>query len=78
MTVKFLKQIESVKKSVLQLNIEIPDDILIETAQELGPSIYNADSKFINTSDVNELKLVETEFLIGKLNITDAELIKEL
>jgi hypothetical protein len=40
--------------------------------------IIKADSKFINTSDVNELKLVETEFLIGKLNITDAELIKEL
>jgi hypothetical protein len=78
MTAKFLKQIESVKKSALKLNIEITDDILIETAQELGPSIYNADSKFINTSDQTELDIVRDEFIIKKLKVSDADIIKEL
>lgn len=78
MTTKFLQQIDMVKKSLSKISIELPEDILIETAIELGPSIYDIDSKFVNTSDPNELNLVKTEFLIGKLNITDNDLINTL
>ncbi len=71
MTAKFLKQIELVKASCIELNLILPEELLIETAQELGPSIFSTDSKLVNTSDKTELQLIKDELLKGKLKLPD-------
>jgi hypothetical protein len=71
MTAKFLKQIELVKSSCIELNLILPEELLIETAQELGPSIFSTDSKLVNTSDKTELQLIKDELLKGKLKLPD-------
>lgn len=71
MTAKFLKQIELVKSSCIELNLILPEELLIETAEELGPSIFNSDSKLVNSSDNVELELIKNNFLKSKFNLSD-------
>lgn len=48
------------------------DASLIEAvAKGLGPSIYNDDSSRVSCSDQTELDRVKTNFLIGKLGLSD-------
>lgn len=76
MTAKFLKQVELVKGVCVKLNLILPEELIIETAQELGPAIYDADSKLVDTSDESEIELIKTELLKGKLNLSDSQCIK--
>lgn len=49
-----------------------PDmDLLTKVTIGLGPSIYNADSSMVASSDPDELDRVRKNFLIGKLGLTD-------
>jgi hypothetical protein len=50
---------------------EIDNDLLVAVAKGLGPSIYNADSSLVSSSDKEELNRVKERFLIGKLGLAD-------
>lgn len=50
----------------------VPDmDLLTKVTIGLGPSIYNADSSTVATSDPEEVARVRRNFLIGKLGLPD-------
>jgi|688.fasta_scaffold944408_2 hypothetical protein len=70
---KFLKQIDNVVTSSQKLGLNLPENLLVEIAEHLGPSIYEVDSKFVNTSDINEIQLVKNEFLIKELNLSESQ-----
>jgi len=46
-------------------------DLLKAVTKACGPSIYNADSSKVSTSDKAELDRVKNNFLIKKLGMTD-------
>lgn len=68
---KFLKQIDNAVSSSQKLGITLSENLLVEIAEHLGPSIYDADAKFVNTSDINEIQLVKNEFLIKELSLSE-------
>lgn len=68
---KFLKQIDNVVTSSQKLGLNLPENLLIEIAEYLGPSIFDTDAKFVDTSDIDEIQLVKNEYLIGVLNLSD-------
>jgi len=76
MTAKFLKQVELVKAACVKLDLILPEELIIETAQELGPAIFDADSKLVNTSDETEIELIKNQFLKSKLNLSDSQCVK--
>lgn len=50
-----------------------PDmDLLTKVTIGCGPSIYNADSATVSSSDESELETVKNNFLIKKLGLTDS------
>jgi hypothetical protein len=71
MSRKFDNLIENLKDESIRLELDLSDELLIETAEELGVSIYNDDSKYVDSSSPDELLTVKNEFLIKKLNLTD-------
>ena len=54
-----------------KFNIEADIDLLTKVTIGLGPSIYNADSSTVSSSDEKEINTVRTKFLIGKLGLED-------
>lgn len=65
---------EVIEKSLEQLSsvgIGADEALLTAVAKGLGPSIYNADSSLVAASDSEELDRVKTNFLIGKLGLSD-------
>ncbi|MEM6740616.1 MAG: DUF2853 family protein [Pseudomonadota bacterium] len=49
-----------------------PDmDLLTKVVIGLGPSIYNADSETVASSQPSELETVKNNFLVKKLGLTD-------
>lgn len=54
-----------------KLNLDIDTDLLTSVAKGLGPSIYNADSSLVSSSDPEELGRVKANFLIKKLGLAD-------
>ena len=72
MTAKFLKQVELVKTVCVKLDLILPEELIIETAQELGPAIFDNDSKLVNTSDETEIELIKTELLKNKLKLSES------
>ncbi|MFD2519524.1 DUF2853 family protein [Emticicia soli] len=69
---KFAEAIETYKEQVAELGLGISEDLLTAVAKGLGPSIYNADSSKVSSSDPEELARVKNNFLIGKLGLTDS------
>lgn len=66
---------EVIEKSIEQLSgvgIAADESLLTAVAKGLGPSIYNQDSSLVAASDPEELERVKTNFLIGKLGLTDS------
>lgn len=68
---KFAEAIETYKEQVAELGLGISEDLLTAVAKGLGPSIYNADSSKVSSSDPEELARVKNNFLIGKLGLAD-------
>lgn len=65
---------EVVEKSLEQLSsvgVSADEALVTAVAKGLGPSIYNADSSLVASSDSDELDRVKTNFLIGKLGLSD-------
>lgn len=69
---KFDEAVEKYAAEAKRLNLNIPQDFLIKVAKGLGPSIYNADSELVSSSDPEELKRVKERYLIGKLGLEDS------
>ncbi|GGZ71249.1 DUF2853 family protein [Algibacter mikhailovii] len=46
-------------------------DLLTKVTIGCGPSIYNADSSTVSSSDISELTTVKNNFLIKKLGLSD-------
>lgn len=52
-------------------------DLLTKVTIGCGPAIYNADSSTVAASDKAELETVKTNFLIGKLGLSDGPALDE-
>lgn len=61
-----------------KLGVSIDSELLKKVAKGLGPSIYNADSTKVASSDKAELNRVKENFLKKKLGIEDEELANKL
>ncbi len=68
---KFDEAIETYQGSLSDLGIKIDASLLTAVTKGLGPSIYNADSSKVSSSDSEELARVKNNFLIGKLGLPD-------
>ncbi len=53
------------------LGLGLDSELVAAVAKGLGPSIYNDDSSRVSCSDQTEMDRVKTNFLIGKLGLTD-------
>ena len=56
-----------------KLNMAVDMDLLIKVTVGLGPSIYNADSSTVSSSDEKEIETVKQKFLIKKLGLSEAD-----
>jgi len=69
------KRDELIEKYVIDLKEKcgvIPDmDLLTKVTIACGPSIYNADSSTVSSSDASEILRVKNNFLIKKLGLKD-------
>lgn len=54
-----------------KLGIAVDKALLEKVTKGLGPSIYNADSSKVSSSDPKELERVKQNFLVKKLGLTD-------
>lgn len=54
-----------------KLGVSVDSDLLTKVTKGLGPSIYNADSAKVASSDKTELTRVKENFIKKKLGITD-------
>ena len=68
---KFDEAIETYQGSLSDLGIKIDATLLTAVTKGLGPSIYNADSSRVSSSDAEEIARVKNNFLIGKLGLAD-------
>lgn len=53
-------------------------DLLKKVVVGLGPSIYNADSEIVSSSDPSEVERVKTNFLIKKLGLGEESRLDEV
>ncbi|MFK7971757.1 MAG: DUF2853 family protein [Bacteroidia bacterium] len=70
---KFDDAMATYKKSLTEkVGVKSIDEALLTAvAKGLGPSIYNADSSKVSSSDQAELDRVKNNFLIKKLGLSD-------
>jgi hypothetical protein len=68
---KFDECMETYSSELKGLGISFDADLLKKVAKGLGPSIYNADSSKVSSTDPAELARVKTNFLIKKLGLKD-------
>jgi hypothetical protein len=69
---KFDEAIVDYQAELEKTGISIDETLLKAVAKGLGPSIYNADSSKVSSSDPEEIARVRNNFLIGKLGLADA------
>ncbi|MEM1002693.1 MAG: DUF2853 family protein [Bacteroidota bacterium] len=60
-----------------KFDIDADKELLTKITIGLGPSIYNADSSTVSSSDEKEIATVRNKFLIGKLGLDDNEALDE-
>jgi len=63
--VKYVKDLKD------KFDIDADTELLTKVTIGLGPSIYNADSSTVSSSDAKEIETVRSKFLIGKLGLED-------
>jgi len=68
---KFDDCLEGYKAMMDKIGINYDLDLLTAVTKGLGPSIYNQDAASVASSDKSELNRVKTNFLIGKLGLSD-------
>lgn len=68
---KFDECMDTYKGELDKLGISYDAELLKKVAKGLGPSIYNADSSKVSTTDSEEVARVKNNFLIKKLGLAD-------
>lgn len=68
---KFDEALAKYEAEAKKLNLKVDASLLHAVTKGLGPSIYNADSETIASSDPEELKTIKNNFLIKKLGLND-------
>ncbi len=68
---KFDDVLATYLKEAEKLGLSVDSGLLEKVTKGLGPSIYNADSSKVSSSDQAELDRVKKNFLIGKLGLSD-------
>jgi hypothetical protein len=68
---KLVEAIETYVAQSNELNLGLSEELITSVAKGLGPSIYNADSSKVSSSDPEELARVKTNYLINKLGLSD-------
>lgn len=68
---KFDEALAKYEAEAKKLNLKIDSSLLEAVTKGLGPSIYNADSETVASSDSEELKTIKSNFLIKKLGLSD-------
>ena len=69
---KFDEAVTLYKGEMDKLGLGYDAGLLTAVAKGLGPSIYNADSSKVSSSDQAEMDRVKNNFLIGKLGLADS------
>lgn len=67
----FVETFDKYKSELDTLGISYDEALLSAVTKGLGPAIYNEDSSRVSSSDPDELARVKTNFLIGKLGLSD-------
>ncbi|MCC6280322.1 MAG: DUF2853 family protein [Saprospiraceae bacterium] len=67
----FVETFDKYKSELDALGISYDETLLSAVTKGLGPAIYNDDSSRVSSSDPDELARVKTNFLIGKLGLSD-------
>jgi hypothetical protein len=63
--------IEKYQSEAKKIGFSVDVELLTKVAKGLGPTIYNADSAKVSSSDQAELDRVKASFLIKKLGLAD-------
>src|SRR5699024_1831222 len=74
------KREQLIEKYVEQLTdagVKVDRELLTKVTVGLGPSIYNADSSTVASSDASELATVKNNYLIKKLGLEDSTKLDE-
>jgi len=76
---KFDEALAAYTADLTELKVNVNDELLRKITKSLGPSIYLKDASLVSCSDQSELDRVKTNFLTGKLGMSDdAEMDKAL
>lgn len=67
----FVETFGTYKAEMTSLGISYDEALFSAVTKALGPVIYNTDSSKVSCSDATEMARVKTNFLIGKLGLTD-------
>ena len=68
---KFDEAVALYEGEMKKLGIACDADLLRKVAKGLGPSIYNADSSKVSSTDKAEMDRVKANFLVKKLGLAD-------
>ena len=68
---QFIECMDLYKSEMARLEIAYDEALLEKVAKGLGPSIYNADSSLVSSSDSTELQTVNDNYLVKKLGLED-------
>lgn len=67
------EKVEQYEAKCAELGMNISGWLLARAAKVCGPSLFNADAETVAASDPTELETVRDNFVMGKLEVEDAE-----
>lgn len=70
---KLAEKIELYKSSMEKLGLEYDEEKLKACVKACGPSIYNADSETVSSSDPEEVGRVRANYLVKKLGLSEED-----
>lgn len=74
---KFDEAVSMYEAELTKLGVKYDAELLKKVAKGCGPSIYNADSSKVSSTDKKELETVKNNFLIKKLGLADGPKLDE-
>lgn len=74
---KFDEAVALYEGEMNKLGLAYDADLLKKVAKGLGPSIYNADSSKVSSTDKAEIDRVKANFLVKKLGLADGAALDE-
>jgi hypothetical protein len=67
----FVETFESLKGEMSKLGLSYDEALFEKVSKGLGPALYNNDANKVSCSDDTELDTVRTNFIEGKLGMSD-------